>query len=261
VRLESVKDNARPKYWSKDLVKRDLGQTSLKIKALCKLFGGEDHWRQVYNDVWRWRQTDPEFGEIFEIYRQRVGMSDNSRGGRPLLEEGNNWKQDFCDALIKFNGNRQKAASVTPYAFKTILEKLRPGYTSYDKDFSEMVRAVELSISARSEEILIESAMRFENIDKVDLATAKVLDVAARINEKVIQKLDSDRWGRRLDVAVTGVVKHQLESREDRLERLIRDQHEVMKIKGIPLPMALPEKTEDPVLEAEFDVVQEKVEA
>lgn len=172
-----------------------------------------------------------------------------NKGGRPKKEPTGEWKDKFVADMLKYNGNRSKAAAESPYSFTYILMMLDKNNDAYDEQFAEKVRECELSISAAAEEVLVSAALAFSD-GLPDNDTAKTLDIAARISEKVVQKLDSDRWGKKVDLRHSGEVKHNhmLGSREERLAIALRAQQEFFGSKGIkvigPLgnqePLALP---------------------
>lgn len=231
-------------FWGKEFVRTDFKLTNLSIKDYCIKFGGADHWRRFYSQIWKWRKLDPEFNAIIEAALTRNGMREKRSGGRPSLEETQpTWREDFCAALKNCNGNRAKASRATPYSFKTITQKLDPNYTSYDKEFKEMVRATELEIAARAEELLNAAALEFED-SEIGMDRAKVLDIQARIAEKVVSKMDHERWGKRVDMKIEGTIQHKLIPQGERIAKLMQEQREIFIGKGQSIPLALPEKTD-----------------
>lgn len=240
-------------------MEKDFVTTSLSVKDYCKKYGGEDHWRKYYNQVWLWRRADPLFDSLVTTSMQKNGIRETRAGGRPKLEDQQpTWREDFCAALLEFNGNRQKAAAKTPYDLKTILQKMNINYTSYDKEFAEMVRTTELTISARAEELMNKAVLEFED-SNLSMDRAKILDIQARVAEKVVSKLDFERWGKRMNLEVSGQINHKVLPQGERIARIMTEQREIMAGKGLDLPIALPQKTEHPVIDAE--IVSEKVES
>ncbi len=135
-------------------------------------------------------------------------------------------------------------------------EMLDSSYTSFDKDFYDKVRAVELEISADAEERLNSSLKEFDNKD-IELKRAQTLDIQSRIAGRVLEKYDWKRHGRRIEQVHSGVIVHQLEEGPVKIERLMQEQREILAYRGASLPLALPESTEQSVIDVE--VVQEKV--
>jgi len=241
------------RLWNKQIVLREFLNSPLKKVALCKSYGGEK-WKKYYNDITKWSLTDPEFREAYESYMKKNDPDRDTKnlGGRPPIEAPDNWKEQFCLDLIKYNGNKSLASKNSPYSFKTILQKLNPDYQSADKDFIEMVKITELEIAARIEAVIVAAMIELED-PQCDLETAKIADIRVRAGEKVLSKLDVKRWGKRADLIVTGTMTHKhlaFPTRVSNVERLLTEQREVMGIKGVSKPLALPEQTEQ-IMEAE----------
>lgn len=255
MRLQSTEKNNHP-FFNKEWVAQDFATTKLSVKEYCKKYGGEDHWRKYYNQIWLWRKADPEFDELIKSNMIANGMREVRAGGRPSKDESQpTWRQDFCTALVKENGNREKASAATPYDFRTITQKINPNYTSYDKEFAEMVRATELSISAKAEEMLNKALAEFEN-PNMKMDRAKILDVQARIAEKIVQKMDHERWGKRMNVEVSGQINHKLIPQGERVARIMTEMREILKGKGLELPLALPAPEVEPI-DVEYEEVDE----
>lgn len=185
-------------------------------------------------------------------------------GGRPKLDEGDpRWKERFCEDLYRYDNDREKASKNSPYSFKTILQKLTPGYTSYDKEFHEMVRATELQISARAEALMVQAAVEFgselmSGHSKEAVDRAKILDTQSRVAERVTSKLDQQRWGRNQRVELNSTNRTEIdikvttiEQRHMKITALLEDQRRFLESRGAKLPVAIPAHQE-PILEAEI---------
>ncbi len=144
------------RLWNKQIVLREFLNSPLKKVALCKSYGGEK-WKKYYNDITKWSLTDPEFREAYESYMKKNDPDRDTKnlGGRPPVEAPEDWKEQFCLDLIKYNGNKSLASRNSPYSFKTILQKLNPDYQLADKELIEMVKTTELEIAARIEAVIV----------------------------------------------------------------------------------------------------------
>lgn len=241
------------RLWNKQIVLREFLNSPLKKVALCKSYGGEK-WKKYYNDITKWSLTDPEFREAYESYMKKNDPDRDTKnlGGRPPVEAPEDWKEQFCLDLIKYNGNKSLASRNSPYSFKTILQKLNPDYQLADKELIEMVKTTELEIAARIEAVIVAAMIELED-PQCDLETAKIADIRVRAGEKVLSKLDVKRWGKRADLIVTGTMTHKhlaFPTRVNNVERLLTEQREMMGIKGVNKPLALPEHMEE-IMEAE----------
>lgn len=218
------------------------------------LLGGEDHWRAYYNDAWRWRKEDPEFDKLC---RSRM-KNKNGTGGRPKIEAPEDWREKFAEAMRRHNGNRELAAKESPYSFRTILKMLNPGAMEYDEKLYEIVRETELSISARWEGLMNKNLDVFEE-GLPDRDSVLAMDALTRIGEKIVQKYDPERWGKRVDLRMSGEVKHThlLENKEVRLQRALEEQQKYFASKGQSVVLAIPQKTEE-AIEVEFKEIIER---
>lgn len=272
--LVPSRPGSHTKFWTKENFLKDLESFDIGIRKICFLYadaskseGKEVSWRHFYNDIWRWKKTDPEFAKAYQDYLSKIGAK--SQGGRPSLEITNpDWKEKFCKDLIELDGDRAKAADRSPYTFSSILHKLNPADSEYDKDFSDMVRTTELRISAIAEAMLVGSLRRgWGDPDHLpDRDTALILETQARISERIVSKLDPDRWGKKVDLRHSGEIQHshqhQIEIKATKIESLMEEQRLFLTRKGQNLPIAIPEKTEtsEDIIEAEFEpIAQEKV--
>lgn len=241
------------RLWNKQIALREFLNSPLKKIALCKSYGGEN-WKKYYNDLTKWCLTDPVFREAHDSYMKKndPDRENKNLGGRPPIEAPEDWREKFCEDLIKYNGNKALASKNSPYSFKTILQMLNSDYALADKLFIEMVKTTELEIAARIEAVIVGAMMELED-KNVDLETAKIADIRVRAGEKVLSKLDTKRWGKRADLVVTGTMTHKhlaFPTRVSNVERLLTEQREIMGIKGVTKPLALPEAKEE-IVEAE----------
>lgn len=231
----------------------DFRTGSSTLRDVCARYAGDkDHWRMYYNDVWKWRKFDREFDTSMKTEIEKKGRV--MAGGRPPKDGGkDDWKQDFCDALVRENGNRVKACMVTPYEWSTILQKLDPAYSEYDMGFAQMVRNTELLIAAKAEELLL-STLDESNYDSFD--AAKIAQIKARNATTVLEKLDSKRYGKHIVVENTGTIRHSLENRNaaSLFASLVEEQRNFMSERGIK---SLPAKAESlEIVEAEYVPVE-----
>lgn len=251
MRLTSSTTINRHPLWDKERITQDLRSLShTGIIKLCKQYGGEEGWRTYYNDVWKWKQLDPDFNEVFQQFLERnsPGMS-QPKSGRPRSDLGDkSWQDDYCIALAKYNLNRHRAAQVTPYSFETIYQMLDPEYSSYDEGFAKKVKAIELEISSRAEEMAV-LALDEENYR--DIETAKITQTKVWVATKVLEKLDPKRWGKQIEMTHKGTInhKHQLAagSKGELFARLKEEQDAFLAER---MKRALPPKPE--VIDAEI---------
>lgn len=242
------------------MVRREFLINDQGVKSICRYYGGEDHWRKCYNDIWKWNQTDPEFREAYSSYKRKMGKEDGI-GGRPKLDaEDPEWKQRFCEAYIKFR-NPKKAASVTPYSFSTIMRKMDRDDSSYDEELAKMFKLAQLDLAADTEEIAMNAVFTF-NDPTIDQETAKIADIQSRVALNTLGKINSERFGKKLEVSGKIDVSHQhsIAGRSSTLASLMEEQRQMLADKGKSIPLALPSPREelDNVLEAEFVVVEER---
>jgi len=209
VRLVPANPPQRHPLWDKERVANDLQSLShTGLIKICKQYGGEDHWRTYYNDIWKWKKLDKDFATIVNEFLERnsPGMS-QPNSGRPRNDDGDkSWQEGYCEALVKFNLNRAKAASVTPYSFDTIYQMLDPEYSSYDKDFARMVKVTELTIASRAEQMVVD-ALHEDNFK--DIESAKTTQSKVWVATKALEKLDPKRWGKQIEMTHKGTINHQ----------------------------------------------------
>lgn len=238
----------RHKLWGKEQILLDIQSSNLSLKKLCSIYApSPDKWRGYYSDIWKWRRLDASFDKAIIQYMNKVNPVKGKSPGRPRKDKDDpDWMERFCEALIKNNGNRVKAAEVTPYSFDTITQMLSPLYTSYNEKFTKMVKAKELELAARFEELLVSCADP-SNFDSLD--SAKITQAKAYISSRALEKLDIERFGRTQRLDVRGTVTHQIgtSQREVLIANLVEEQNRFMKARGLALPAA---KSQD-VIEAE----------
>lgn len=247
----------RHPLWSPETFLSDLEKYRI-IKKVCVIYAGEEKWRGYYADVWRWRKTDPELDRKVSAILAEEGK--DPKGGRPpLLDPNGGWMDDFCSALYKFNGNRDKASKVVGYSLRQINEMLDTGASSYNEEFSRRVAATVDRIVSELEEMLI--SLR-EDKNFATFNDAKIAQTKGWIALKTLEKLDPKRYGRRAELNVSGTVQHQhrlerTKSREELLSDLYEDQKRFMDARKNSFALE-PGEQQPVVIEAE--VVGEKIE-
>jgi len=165
---------------------------------------------------------DKEFDSAIKQYIHRTSDVKKTQGGRPPLDKGDkSWQIEFCKALYKNDGNREKASKVTPYDFDTIYTFLSQSHEYYDEDFARKVRITELKIAAKAEEMVL-SLLDPSNFATVD--DSRISQTKAWVGMKILEKLDKDRYGKEIGVKHSGTVKHELVSRESAVARLVEEQ-------------------------------------
>jgi len=199
------------------------------IKKVCQIYADEESgWRAYYTDQWQWRKKDPEFDEEVKAILLEGGV-DHSNSGRPRKDGGDkSWQQEFCDALIEHDWNFQKAAAVTPYTARQLMEFQDPATSSYDDEFAKMVEAAELVIASKAREIIVGEGLNPASY--ADFETAKITQTKLWAALKAQERLEK-KYGRR-HLEITGNVQHQhqhrLMPREERLSLLWEDRKAFM---------------------------------
>lgn len=163
-------------------------------------------------------------------------------GGRPSKElDAPDWRMQYCERLAETK-NRSTASDATPYSYDEIYKKLNPKYSEYDKDFAEMVHAVEMRFLANAEEIMY-TAMDHEPSWRNKAWIAK----------EILKVRDRDRWSDKLDISVEhkGVVRFEA-NRQKMLAELAEEQFSTLP----PARKALGSGEADYI---EAEVVREKV--
>lgn len=108
------------------------------------------------------------------------------------------WKTKYCEELLRTK-SRTKAALVTPYPWDSIYKMLHEKYSEYDQKFADMVHMVETRLVAWAEEEIWNS-----------LSDATNAKDRAWIADRILSKMDRERWGDKLDVKHTGAIQHLL---------------------------------------------------
>lgn len=222
----------RHPLWSKEQLKKDLCNSSSPLKTILKVYApSPDKWRGIYNDVTIWRKTDLELSKLLDeqLKKTQKKRTKKASGGRPRKDLGDlSWQDRFCEALVNpedpaDKGNRYKAALLTPYTWETISKKIQPGYTDFDEEFYEKVRAAELRIASEAESMLL-SMLNEKSFE--DFETAKISQAKAWYLTKVLEKMDKLRWGKEMNVKHSGQVNHnvQLLPPEKQLANLVEEQ-------------------------------------
>lgn len=245
MKLTSVNESSakRHKLWDKALIVEDFKRLShIKLVDYCRQYGGEDHWRTYYNDIWKWRKLDKDFDQSVRDYLDKTNPRKGGHaGGRPEKDGGDkSWQDEFCLALVACNGNRPKAAQVTPYSWEELYEMLDPDYTSFNEEFSKKVKAVELELAARAEEIMVE-ALHEDNWKTV--GDAKITQAKVWVAKTVAEKLDPKRWGKHVELLHKGGIEHRHvigSSQADTIARLKDEQEAFLQVKRGEPQKALP---------------------
>lgn len=229
------------------------------IKKVCEIYADKTAgWQAYYSDQWRWRKADPDLNaEVESILKS--GNLDRPNNSRPRNDEGDkSWQADYCKALIDHKMALDKAASVTPYSIRQIEDFLDPVCSSYDEEFTKMVKESELTFSSRAREMLVDSLSpdAYETFEASKSTQTKVW-----VATKVLEKLEPKKFGRK-QIEVTGTIDHRHQHRlmprdqkfamlqEDRRLFLERRKKEILRLN--PLNQ---NESEEPPIEAE--VVEE----
>ncbi len=209
--------------FSKKQIIEDLKYSSAPLKTICAAYAeSPDKWRSIYNRVWKERKLDPEFDDIVVSYMKRTKDKMVFVGGRPRLDKGDkSWQDIYLKKLEEFKGNRAKASEFTPYSWETILQMISPGYTEFDDVFAKRVRSVELKLSAYAEETMYEMLMPEYH---GDMESSKIAQTRAWIADRILQKVDRERWGNKVDMKVEGKVRHEFHDRQVRINLLVEEQ-------------------------------------
>jgi hypothetical protein len=211
--------NKRHPLWNKEFVQEELKASSSGVTTICKRYAPSDaSWKALYFDVLRWKRESEEFAAVLEENRLRTDSKKriNPSGGRPRNdepEEHHDFRFKFCEELLKTK-SRNKASLATPYSPEQIYQMLNENYSTYDKEFAEMVHLTEMRMVAWAEEVMWESLNDATNPkDK------------AWIAKEILKVRDRPRWGDKLDVQVGGTIIHRLpEQRMKLLKELEADQ-------------------------------------
>lgn len=216
--------NQRHPLWSKETIQEELEQSNSGITSICKRYAPSDgNWKALYFDVQRWKREDPDFAKAAEEHRHRTDTKKrvNPSGGRPrkdMKPEHADWRVKFCEELLRTK-SRNKAAAVTPYSPEEIYMRLNNKYSSYDKEFADMVHLTEMRMVAWAEELM------WTSLDMAQNPKDK-----AWIAKEILKVRDRPRWGDRLDIEVAGTVQHILpEERRKMLIELESDQRNYFK--------------------------------
>lgn len=198
----------RPPRWDKSTFLDDLKEYR-SIKDVCQahvneleLSSGEKTitWRGLYNDVWRWRKEDSLFDE------KVASMSLQKSGGRPPKDGGDeSWQDDFCETFYNTSGDIGKAAEVTPYSIRQLMEFLDQGSTSYRKDFHDRFMEVKLRIVGELQSLFL--SQRLDKAYETE-SSANIAQRKAWISLKGLEKLYPTLWGRKSELNVQGRIDH-----------------------------------------------------
>lgn len=220
----------RSTLWNIDTLKEDLQRGAATLTSICKRYAeDEGKWRALYADVQRWRETDPELRELLLLNQKKTDPKKREiiKGGRPKKETPDNsdWRPKYCSELLKTK-SRNEASKVTPYTPEEIYQMLNEKYTSYDKNFSEMVHLTEMRMVAWAEEEIWAA-----------LGDAQHPKDRAWIAKEILKVRDRLRWGDKLDVNVQATHTHSLLDRGKTLALLEEERRkffEQVDIKALP---------------------------
>lgn len=196
---------ARSPLWTVDTLKEELSRGVSTLTSICKRYSeSPDKWRALYSDVNRWRKDFPELEELISENTRKTDPKkrDKISGGRPKNDEGNHdWMLKYCQELLKTK-SRNRSASVTPYSPDQIYQMLNEKYSSYDREFSELVHQTEMRLVAWAEELM------WKSLD--DSTNPKD---TAWIAKEILKVRDRQRWGDKLDISVQAshVHRHELD--------------------------------------------------
>jgi hypothetical protein len=198
-RKEAVARGTRHPLWNKELFREEVERGGGEsINAICRKWSTDPTKVQgLTNDVGIWRKEDRD---LDVLCKQKFGVNAPNGTGRPSLEtEDPEWRLKFCEEYLKTK-SRVKAAEVTPYAYSSIMRKMDPNKTEYDRTFTEMVAQTEARLLDRAEQILHES-LELEPSHRNKAWIAK----------EILKARDRQRWGDKVDVHVAGTVQHTLD--------------------------------------------------
>ena len=172
-------------------------------------------------------------------------------GGRPKKDVLEGWQKDYRQWIVKFKGNRVKAAEKTPYAWETIAKMLTPDTSEFDKVLAEQVTLAYQELAGQAEEATFDALQSLVENPTTD--QAKISQAQAYISTKILEKIDSLRWGNKMSVNVKGKVQHQLLPSDTVIAQLAPAQQAFFGNRaGKALPAAPAELTDNAdVLEAE----------
>lgn len=191
----------RSLLWNVETLKEDLRRGAATLTSICKRYAETpDNWRALYADVQRWKAQDLELADLLEKNREATDSKKRKKvsGGRPRNDTGENadFRLRFCEKLLETK-SRNKAALVTPYTPEQIYQMLNENYTSYDKEFAEMVHFTEMRLVAWAEEEIWTA-----------LEEAQHPKDRAWIAKEILKVRDRKRWGDKLDVSVQSTHTH-----------------------------------------------------
>lgn len=189
-------------------------------QILIELSTPEIGWRGLYGDVCGWRLQDKELDNLIDQVTAEVSKRGGDHGGRPRNDrddEGVDWRVKFCEAYATHR-SRNKAATSTPYKPAEIAKFLSPRYKEYDKNFADMVHAVEMELAGRAEELV------WDSLEK-EAANGTPKDTAW-ISLNILKNLPNSGWGnQRVDLNVSGTIVNKFElNRKQLIAELVADQ-------------------------------------
>lgn len=196
---EATRRGTRHPLWSKEVFREEVEAGAGTIREVCTKWSTDPLKIQgLMNDVARWRKEDPGLDALCRESLKHVALTVGA--GRPTLEtEDPDWRLKFCEEYLKTK-SRVRAAEITPYAYDSILRKMDPERTEYDKVFTDMVLQTEARLLDRAEQLVYES-MELEPSHRNK----------AWIALQLLRVRDRKRYGDKLEVSVGGSIKHSLD--------------------------------------------------
>ena len=221
----------RHPLWGKEYALDEIRKFGSPVQV-CKMHASPETcgWRGYYADLWRWKRSDPGFAKAYEAI-----VGDDNTGGRPRLdEEDSSWKEEYCRILLERAGNEDAARRLSgcPLSIRQLRERLSPASTTYDDAFAEKVSDVWAQILGEHQEAAFGSAREFvdlknESDDRMRGVKIKEIEAKTRSSLRVMEKVDPERYGNRLNVKGGIEHRHTLEQRflpkEERLALLWED--------------------------------------
>lgn len=189
--------------WSKETILAELStKPEMTLRKLFELYRGEASAEACKSDYKQWVREDVAFAAAVKPLadlRRPVPSNTGRDIGRPPLDadpSNADWRLRFGEHLFKY-GSRLKAAEKSPYKWTTILKKLNPRHKDFDTALFEIVREVELMICSEMEGGIVGSYRVLPDGKE-----------KAQIARSVLERMDPDRWSKKVGITVGGKVEH-----------------------------------------------------